>query len=84
MLMVYEEYMCQFVVLMCCELIGVGFDELIIVEEVENFMEKVEGIIFVVVNFVCGCVVGFVCFVVMQVVFQYDKIFDNMVIVFVG
>lgn len=39
MLMVYEEYMCQLVVLMCCELMGVGFQELMIVEEVESFME---------------------------------------------
>lgn len=38
---------------------------------------------FVVVNFVCGCVVANVCLGVKLVV-QYDKKLDYMVIVFVG
>lgn len=41
-----------------------GFEELIIEEVVIEFMENILGIILVVVNFVCGCVVGLVCLLV--------------------
>ncbi|MED4832203.1 BrxA/BrxB family bacilliredoxin, partial [Geobacillus stearothermophilus] len=54
MSMAYEEYMRQLVQPMRDELVRAGFRELRTSEEVEQFMEQVEGTTFVFVNSVCG------------------------------
>ncbi len=58
MFMSYEEYMRQVVQPMRNELVSGGFKELRTSEEVEQFMEQVEGTTFVVINSVCGCAAG--------------------------
>ncbi|PAD68084.1 hypothetical protein CHH83_15410, partial [Bacillus sp. 7586-K] len=58
MSMAYEEYMRQIVKPMRAELTNAGFEELTSAEEVENFMENVNGTTLVVVNSVCGCAAG--------------------------
>lgn len=58
MSMAYEEYMRQLIVPMREELTNAGFKELKTAEEVEQFMENVEGTTLVMVNSVCGCAGG--------------------------
>lgn len=58
MSMAYEDYMRQLVQPMRDELVRAGFRELRTSEEVEQFMEQVEGTTFVFVNSVCGCAAG--------------------------
>ena len=58
MSMAYEEYMKQLVKPMREELVQSGFQELISVEDVEQYMENTEGTTLVVVNSVCGCAAG--------------------------
>lgn len=58
MSMAYEEYMKQMVKPMREELVQAGFKELAASEDVEQFMENLEGTALVVVNSVCGCAAG--------------------------
>ena len=58
MSMAYEEYMRQLVIPMREELTKNGFKELKTAEEVEEFMENVDGTTLVMVNSVCGCAGG--------------------------
>ena len=58
MSMAYEEYMKQMVKPMREELVQSGFQELVSVEDVEQYMENAEGTTLVVVNSVCGCAAG--------------------------
>lgn len=58
MSMAYEEYMKQMVKPMREELVQAGFKELTESEDVEQFMENLEGTALVVVNSVCGCAPG--------------------------
>lgn len=54
----YEEYMKQMAQPMRDELTHAGFKELTTPEEVDHFMETVEGTTLVVINSVCGCAAG--------------------------
>ncbi|NEU31207.1 BrxA/BrxB family bacilliredoxin [bacterium LRH843] len=58
MSMAYEEYMRQVVKPMRSELTEAGFSELTTADEVEQYMEKVEGTTLVMINSVCGCAAG--------------------------
>lgn len=58
MSMAYEEYMKQIIQPMRDELTTNGFKELTTPEDVEQFMENVEGTTLVVINSVCGCAAG--------------------------
>lgn len=58
MSMAYEEYMKQVVLPMRAELTENGFKELVTAEEVDQYMEQVEGTTLVVINSVCGCAAG--------------------------
>ncbi|OLO42510.1 hypothetical protein BTR23_00380 [Alkalihalophilus pseudofirmus] len=83
MSMSYEEYMRQVVQPMRAELTNAGFNELTTVEEVENFLETVEGTTLVVINSVCGCAAGLArpAAVVSQ---NNEKKPDHIVTVFAG
>ncbi|MFC3885248.1 BrxA/BrxB family bacilliredoxin [Bacillus songklensis] len=84
MSMAYEEYMRQLVKPMREELTRAGFQELTTAEEVEQFMEKVEGTTFVVVNSVCGCAAGLARPAATHAVLHTEKKPDNIVTVFAG
>jgi putative YphP/YqiW family bacilliredoxin len=84
MSMAYEEYMRQLVQPMRDELVRAGFKELRTSEEVEEFMENVQGTTFVVVNSVCGCAAGLARPAATQAVLRSDKKPDHLVTVFAG
>jgi len=84
MSMAYEEYMRQLVQPMRDELVRAGFQELRTSEEVEQFMEKVEGTTLVVVNSVCGCAAGLARPAATQAVLRSEKKPDYLVTVFAG
>jgi putative YphP/YqiW family bacilliredoxin len=84
MSMAYEEYMRQLVQPMRDELVNAGFRELRTSEEVEQFMENVEGTTFVVVNSVCGCAAGLARPAATQAVLNSEKKPDHLVTVFAG
>jgi putative YphP/YqiW family bacilliredoxin len=84
MSMAYEDYMRQMVVPMRQELTQAGFKELLTAEEVEQFMETVEGTTLVVVNSVCGCAAGLARPAATQAVLTSEKKPDHLVTVFAG
>ncbi|KXG09248.1 BrxA/BrxB family bacilliredoxin [Anoxybacillus rupiensis] len=84
MSMAYEEYMRQLVQPMRDELVRAGFQELTTAEEVENFMEHVQGTTFVVVNSVCGCAAGLARPAATQAILRSEKKPDHLVTVFAG
>lgn len=84
MSMAYEEYMRQLVQPMRDELVRAGFQELRTSEEVENFMENVQGTTFVVVNSVCGCAAGLARPAATQAILRSEKKPDYLVTVFAG
>ncbi|NNV05919.1 MULTISPECIES: BrxA/BrxB family bacilliredoxin [Geobacillus] len=84
MSMAYEDYMRQLVQPMRDELVRAGFRELRTSEEVEQFMEQVEGTTFVFVNSVCGCAAGLARPAATQAVLQSEKKPDHLVTVFAG
>ncbi|ANB58197.1 hypothetical protein GFC29_769 [Anoxybacillus sp. B7M1] len=84
MSMAYEEYMRQLVQPMRDELVRAGFQELTTAEEVENFMEQVQGTTFVVVNSVCGCAAGLARPAATQAILRSEKKPDHLVTVFAG
>lgn len=84
MSMAYEEYMRQMVKPMREELVKAGFKELTTPEEVEQFMEGLEGTALVVVNSVCGCAAGLARPAATQAVLRSEKKPDHLVTVFAG
>lgn len=84
MSMAYEEYMRQLVQPMRAELTNAGFKELLTPEDVESFMENVEGTTLVVVNSVCGCAAGLARPSVTQAMVISEKTPDHFVTVFAG
>ncbi|AIE60450.1 BrxA/BrxB family bacilliredoxin [Bacillus methanolicus] len=84
MSMAYEEYMKQMVKPMREELLRAGFKELLTVNDVEEFMENVEGTTLVFVNSVCGCAAGLARPAATQAVLRSDKKPDHLVTVFAG
>jgi len=84
MSMAYEEYMRQLVIPMRKELTDHGFIELTTSEEVEDFMEKVEGTTMVVVNSVCGCAGGIARPAVISALDRTEAKPDHLVTVFAG
>ncbi|MDQ0155129.1 BrxA/BrxB family bacilliredoxin [Robertmurraya andreesenii] len=84
MSMAYEEYMKQMVKPMREELVLAGFKELLTPEEVENFMEGVEGTTLVVVNSVCGCAAGLARPAATQALLRSEKKPDHLMTVFAG
>lgn len=82
--MAYEEYMKQMVKPMRDELVLSGFKELLTVEDVEQFMNDLEGTSLVVVNSVCGCAAGLARPAVTQAVLNSEKKPDHLVTVFAG
>jgi putative YphP/YqiW family bacilliredoxin len=82
--MAYEDYMRQMVQPMRQELVQAGFKELATAEEVETFMESVEGMTLVVVNSVCGCAAGLARPAATQAVVRTEKEPDHLVTVFAG
>lgn len=82
--MAYEEYMKQMVKPMRQELVQAGFKELLSAEEVEQFVENVEGTTLVVVNSVCGCAAGLARPAATQAVLRTEKKPDHLVTVFAG
>lgn len=84
MSMAYEEYMKQMVKPMRQELVQAGFIELLTPEEVEQFIENVEGTTLVVVNSVCGCAAGLARPAATQAIMRSEKKPDHLVTVFAG
>ncbi|KQL53765.1 hypothetical protein AN964_09805 [Heyndrickxia shackletonii] len=84
MSMAYEEYMKQIVKPMREELVHANFTELTTAEEVENFMENVEGTTLVVVNSICGCAAGLARPAAVQAIEGASKKPDHFVTVFAG
>ncbi|URM34380.1 BrxA/BrxB family bacilliredoxin [Cytobacillus firmus] len=84
MSMAYEEYMKQMVKPMREELVQAGFKELTASEDVEQFMEELEGTALVVVNSVCGCAAGLARPAATQAVLRSEKKPDHLVTVFAG
>ncbi|KON87501.1 hypothetical protein AF332_12130 [Sporosarcina globispora] len=84
MSMAYEEYMKQMVKPMREELVQAGFKELTASEDVEQFMESLEGTAIVVVNSVCGCAAGLARPAATQAVLRSEKKPDHLVTVFAG
>ncbi|AND41134.1 MULTISPECIES: BrxA/BrxB family bacilliredoxin [Bacillaceae] len=84
MSMAYEEYMKQMVKPMREELVQAGFKELTASEDVEQFMEGLEGTALVVVNSVCGCAAGLARPAATQAVLRSEKKPDHLVTVFAG
>ncbi|MBG9590637.1 BrxA/BrxB family bacilliredoxin [Cytobacillus firmus] len=84
MSMAYEEYMKQMVKPMREELVQAGFKELASSEDVEQFMENLEGTALVVVNSVCGCAAGLARPAATQAVLRSEKKPDHLVTVFAG
>lgn len=84
MSMAYEEYMKQMVKPMREELVQAGFKELTASEDVEQFMEGLEGTALVVVNSVCGCAARLARPAATQAVLRSEKKPDHLVTVFAG
>lgn len=84
MSMAYEEYMREIVKPMRAELVNAGFKELTTEEEVENFMNTVEGTTLVIVNSVCGCAAGLARPAAVSAVQSSTKKPDHLVTVFAG
>lgn len=84
MSMAYEEYMKQIVKPMREELTNANFQELITADDVENFMESVEGTTLVVVNSVCGCAAGLARPAATTAVASSSKKPDHLITVFAG
>lgn len=84
MSMAYEEYMRQMVIPMREELVQAGFQQLQSAEEVESFMESVEGTTLVVVNSVCGCAAGLARPAANQAVAESENKPNHLVTVFAG
>jgi len=84
MSMAYEEYMRQLIQPMRTELTQAGFQELLTAEDVEAFMENVEGTTLVVINSVCGCAAGLARPAVTQSIMVNDNTPDQLVTVFAG
>ncbi|WP_282172771.1 BrxA/BrxB family bacilliredoxin [Cytobacillus firmus] len=84
MSMAYEEYMKQMVKPMREELVQAGFKELASSEDVEQFMENLEGTALVVVNSVCGCAAGLARPAATQAILRSEKKPDHLVTVFAG
>ncbi len=84
MSMAYEEYMKQMVKPMREELVNNGFKELFTADDVEQFMENVDGTTLVVVNSVCGCAAGLARPAVNQALQNSKKKPDHLVTVFAG
>ncbi|MDA7025714.1 BrxA/BrxB family bacilliredoxin [Bacillus sp. CLL-7-23] len=80
----YEEYMRQLVVPMRQELAQAGFKELTTEEEVEHYMDTVEGTTLVVINSVCGCAAGLARPAAVQAIASSDHRPDHGVTVFAG
>lgn len=84
MSMAYEEYMRQMVIPMREELVQAGFQQLQSAEEVESFMESVEGTTLVVVNSVCGCAAGLARPAATEAVAESENKPNHLVTVFAG
>lgn len=84
MSMAYEEYMRQLIKPMRDELTNAGFQELVTSEEVDQYMENVEGTTLVVINSVCGCAAGLARPSAIQAVLASEKKPDHFVTVFAG
>lgn len=84
MSMAYEEYMRQLIKPMRDELTNAGFQELVTSEEVDQYMENVEGTTLVVINSVCGCAAGLARPSAIQAVLASAKKPDHLVTVFAG
>ncbi|MBS4209831.1 BrxA/BrxB family bacilliredoxin [Bacillus sp. FJAT-50079] len=84
MSMAYEEYMRQVVKPMREELTAANFQELLTEEEVEQFIEKVEGTTLVVINSVCGCAAGLARPAAIHAVATSEVKPDHLVTVFAG
>lgn len=84
MSMAYEEYMKQIVQPMRDELTNANFKELRTVDEVEQFMENVEGTTLVLINSVCGCAAGLARPAAIHAVEVSDQKPDHLVTVFAG
>ena len=84
MSMAYEEYMRQMVKPMREELTRAGFKELLTAEEVEQFVDHVEGTTLVVINSVCGCAAGLARPSATQALLRSEKKPDHLVTVFAG
>ncbi len=80
----YEEYMKQIVLPMRQELTTAGFEELTTAEEVEKYMEQVDGTTLVVINSVCGCAAGLARPAATQALLNSEKKPDHLVTVFAG
>ncbi|WP_017727967.1 BrxA/BrxB family bacilliredoxin [Halalkalibacterium ligniniphilum] len=83
MSMHYEEYMKQVVQPMRRELTDNGFQELLTVEDVENYMKNAEGTTLVVINSVCGCAAGLARPAAVASL-AHDRRPDHLVTVFAG
>lgn len=83
MSMAYEEYMRQLVQPMRDELTEAGFKELRTPEEVDEYMENVEGTSLVMINSVCGCAAGLARPAVRQAI-EHEHRPDHLVTVFAG
>ncbi|WML45018.1 BrxA/BrxB family bacilliredoxin [Neobacillus sp. PS3-40] len=84
MSMAYEEYMKQVIKPMRDELTRVGFLEMTEVQDVEKFMENVEGTTLVAVNSVCGCAGGLARPAVTQAILNSEKKPEHLITVFAG
>lgn len=84
MSMAYEEYMRQLVKPMREELVKANFKELTTSEQVEDFMESVEGTTLVVVNSVCGCAAGLARPAAVQAIEKSSEKPNQLVTVFAG
>lgn len=84
MSMAYEEYMKQVVLPMRKELVNAGFNELTTADQVDEFMNNVEGTTLVVVNSVCGCAAGLARPAATQAVLNSEKKPSQLVTVFAG
>lgn len=80
----YVEYMKQFVQPMRDELIQANFKPLLTAEDVESFMQSVEGTTLVVVNSVCGCAAGLARPAAIEAVQTSEQKPDHLVTVFAG
>lgn len=84
MSMAYEDYMRQLVKPMREELTKANFKELLTADEVEAFMEGVNGTTLVVINSVCGCAAGLARPAAITAVSTSEKKPDQLITVFAG
>jgi putative YphP/YqiW family bacilliredoxin len=84
MSMAYEEYMREMVKPMREELVQAGFKELLIPEDVEQFMEDTKGTTLVFVNSVCGCAGGLARPAAIKALGSVQNKPDQLVTVFAG